>query len=307
MYFSKSCSLYPISQRSDNPLNNKSKVEGNLPSPLGNRIKALRQANNMSQQLLAEQLDVSHAYIGFLEKGTRSGSNETLEKIAQFFQIDSKELFDLKDQKNDMVHFPKSGGDEGKGYPAYIEEFADMLNKIEETACKKIIEEFQEQLQKKLYNYLTPYELKSVKQLVQDVKRAWLRLIQQAEIEKSLCKELQGYINQSDKEIFFHFQVDESALVISLLYPDQSQITTFENWIGEYSIRFIRELSFVHLSQPQKVSSFIWFSPSLSTVEKYHYLVNNQIKIDKLECSETQLDWYIQQHILEHSNDASAS
>lgn len=49
---------------------------------LGTRIRQERQRLNLTQEKLAERVDLSHAYIGQIERGERSLSLETLVKLA---------------------------------------------------------------------------------------------------------------------------------------------------------------------------------------------------------------------------------
>ncbi|MEK5141437.1 MULTISPECIES: helix-turn-helix domain-containing protein [Paenibacillus] len=49
---------------------------------LGTRIRQERQRLNLTQERLAERVDLSHAYIGQIERGERSLSLETLVKLA---------------------------------------------------------------------------------------------------------------------------------------------------------------------------------------------------------------------------------
>jgi transcriptional regulator with XRE-family HTH domain len=50
---------------------------------LGKRIREERLALNLTQESLAEKVDVSDAYIGQIERGQRSLSLETLVKLAK--------------------------------------------------------------------------------------------------------------------------------------------------------------------------------------------------------------------------------
>ncbi|WP_172713561.1 helix-turn-helix transcriptional regulator [Geobacillus sp. E263] len=278
-----------------------------MSTALGNRIKALRQKHNLSQSLLAEQLGFSHAYIGFLEKGIRSGTEETIRKIAEFFRVDPDELLSLRDEKlNDQAYDIKTEKTGLSSLPPYMEEFVNLLMKLEENTCKKIIEEFKSQLQQKLYSLLTPYELKEVKQMVLDVKRYWLSLIKNEHVSEPMFHEKLGYIPLDEKELFFKLQLDESALSVTLLYAEQNQITMFENWLGESNVRYLTEMQLPHLSQPQKVARFIWFSPSVSVLHRFQYLLNHNINVQHIDCSEHQLNWYIQQYLLEQHSEASA-
>ncbi len=54
---------------------------------IGKKVKKLREKNQMSQVDLAFLIDVSPAYIGYLEKGFKSMSLETLIKLANVFKV----------------------------------------------------------------------------------------------------------------------------------------------------------------------------------------------------------------------------
>lgn len=49
---------------------------------MGNRIRQLRKERNVSQKELATSLDISPAYMGHIERGTRIPSLDTLARIA---------------------------------------------------------------------------------------------------------------------------------------------------------------------------------------------------------------------------------
>lgn len=48
---------------------------------LGRRIRMLRQKQHMTQERLAEAIDMSSSFLGHIERGTRVASLETLVKI----------------------------------------------------------------------------------------------------------------------------------------------------------------------------------------------------------------------------------
>ena len=54
---------------------------------LGNKIRQLRKANNLTQEVLAEQLDLSYTYLGQVERGIRGINLPNLIKIANRFNI----------------------------------------------------------------------------------------------------------------------------------------------------------------------------------------------------------------------------
>lgn len=54
---------------------------------IGKKVRKLRVKKNMSQVELAYLIEVSPSYIGYLEKGLKSMSLETLIKVANVFQV----------------------------------------------------------------------------------------------------------------------------------------------------------------------------------------------------------------------------
>nr|WP_289038204.1 helix-turn-helix transcriptional regulator [uncultured Allobacillus sp.] len=62
----------------------------------------LRKKHNLTQQELADKLDISTVYVRKLEKGTVAAGRKTMLKYEQFFKKDMKELFpDLFFNDND--------------------------------------------------------------------------------------------------------------------------------------------------------------------------------------------------------------
>lgn len=59
---------------------------------LGRRVKDLRRQQNMTQEELAEKIDVSASFLGHIERGTRIASLETLVKLCQALDTDPNYL-----------------------------------------------------------------------------------------------------------------------------------------------------------------------------------------------------------------------
>lgn len=64
-----------------------------LRNTVGDRIRAIRKAQGLTQQQLAELANLDDAYIGAVERGERNFSIDTLEKIVAALQIQPGELF----------------------------------------------------------------------------------------------------------------------------------------------------------------------------------------------------------------------
>ena len=62
----------------------------------GYRVKQIRLKQNISQEELAFRCGLSKNYISDVERGTRNISLRSIEKIADGFAINIKELFEFK-------------------------------------------------------------------------------------------------------------------------------------------------------------------------------------------------------------------
>ena len=59
---------------------------------LGHRVKDLRRKQNLTQEALAEKLDMSASFLGHIERGTRVASLETLVKLSIVLDTDPNYL-----------------------------------------------------------------------------------------------------------------------------------------------------------------------------------------------------------------------
>jgi transcriptional regulator with XRE-family HTH domain len=74
----------------------------NLRQLLGTNIKLYRNVCGISQSKLAERVDTSTNYISAIEAGRRFPSVEMLEKIALALEIDTPELFSIKNVQSSI-------------------------------------------------------------------------------------------------------------------------------------------------------------------------------------------------------------
>lgn len=75
----------------------------NIKNSLGKRIKELRKQRNLSQEKLAELVDISQNALSYIETGDNFCSAETLEKIITALEIEPRELFDFGHLKNNDI------------------------------------------------------------------------------------------------------------------------------------------------------------------------------------------------------------
>ena len=60
---------------------------------IGRKIKQVRKEKNITQEDLALNSGLNRAYIGYIERGERNPSTDTLSKIAKSLKVPLKELF----------------------------------------------------------------------------------------------------------------------------------------------------------------------------------------------------------------------
>lgn len=80
----------------------------NLKQRLGNNIKQLRLSNSLTQEELAEKINLSAKSLSQIELGNNFVSAETLEKICSAINIKPKRLFDFElnnDESKNMLEF----------------------------------------------------------------------------------------------------------------------------------------------------------------------------------------------------------
>ena len=64
-----------------------------LKNQIGKKIKSFRIEKNLTQEQLAEGVNLSREHISCIERGKNLISIENLYKISEFFKVDIKEFF----------------------------------------------------------------------------------------------------------------------------------------------------------------------------------------------------------------------
>jgi len=59
---------------------------------LGERIRTIRKAAGLSQEVLAEKADLHHNYVGELERGEKAATIDTLLKVAKALKVRVRDL-----------------------------------------------------------------------------------------------------------------------------------------------------------------------------------------------------------------------
>jgi transcriptional regulator with XRE-family HTH domain len=63
-----------------------------MTEPIGDRLRALRRAKNLTLREAAGHLDINHAYLSQLETGLAKPSEELASRIARLYGADVEEL-----------------------------------------------------------------------------------------------------------------------------------------------------------------------------------------------------------------------
>lgn len=71
-----------------------------LKQKLGARIQEIRKSKNLTQEVLAEKIDMDKPNLSNIECGKRFMTAETLEKLANALEVEEKDLFDFGHIKN---------------------------------------------------------------------------------------------------------------------------------------------------------------------------------------------------------------
>ncbi len=61
---------------------------------IAEKIRKIRKERNMSQEELAFKAGLNRAYVGYIERGERKPSIDTLSKIAKVLKVKVSQLFD---------------------------------------------------------------------------------------------------------------------------------------------------------------------------------------------------------------------
>lgn len=119
----------------------------NITTKFSERLKKLRESNNMNCTQLAKQLNVSSASIGYYEKGERVPDIEVLARICDFFNVSSDYLIGISDFASKDI--------EKKAVADYIGLDEKSVDEIKRTTEDVILKsKAQLFIQKHLYNFM---------------------------------------------------------------------------------------------------------------------------------------------------------
>ena len=78
-----------------------------LKSKFGQRVKELRKSKGLTQEQLAELINIEPPNVSKMESGLHFPQPEKIEKIANALGMDIKDLFDFEhfQKKEDLIHY----------------------------------------------------------------------------------------------------------------------------------------------------------------------------------------------------------
>lgn len=88
-------------------INNPLRVIMSIKNELGKKIKKLRKSKKLTQEQLAEKINVSPRAISGIELGEYYPKAETIDKILNLFDISSEELFSNEDMLSKEILYNK--------------------------------------------------------------------------------------------------------------------------------------------------------------------------------------------------------
>lgn len=91
---------------------------------IGNRIKNLREASNLTQKELADKIQLNHSVLSRIESGERPARDEEIKKIAKALDVSSDYILGITDVKNPSDEISDALEDD--------KELADFWNKLKE-------------------------------------------------------------------------------------------------------------------------------------------------------------------------------
>ena len=72
---------------------------------LGERLRELRKNRSMTQEELGKIINVTKVSVSGYENGNRSPDTETLQKIADFFDVSTDYLLGRDDPRDELAHY----------------------------------------------------------------------------------------------------------------------------------------------------------------------------------------------------------
>lgn len=101
---------------------------------LSNRLKSLRTHRNITQSDLAKRIGVARTTYAMYEQGQREPDYDTLQKIADFYEVSTDYLLGRTDQSDN--HYMKSLASKNENLSAYQQEVLDFFMSREDLFFK---------------------------------------------------------------------------------------------------------------------------------------------------------------------------
>lgn len=116
---------------------------------IGYKIKGIRELKNLTQEYMAEQLDISQAAYSKLEKGTTKISQDKLNKIAEVLEVNPEDITDF-DNKRVLNSINNVKGN-NSGNINYNDQDANIIRKLYEDKIgllEKLLSKAEEEIER---------------------------------------------------------------------------------------------------------------------------------------------------------------
>lgn len=96
---------------------------------LGHRVRTLRRMKDLTQEELAEQLDISASFLGHIERGTRVASLDTFVALCNALKVPPQELLIASLDDNLNTHLPTDFNEQERAkLCAFLRMTCDLLD-----------------------------------------------------------------------------------------------------------------------------------------------------------------------------------
>lgn len=105
---------------------------------INEKIRLVREAKGLTQEQMAEKLEISRNSYGDIERGDNDVKLSKLEKIAELFELKLSELVDLSDKGTVNINFPNQRNKTNHQNNVYVGSCAAELKE------QKLLNEFKD-------------------------------------------------------------------------------------------------------------------------------------------------------------------
>lgn len=255
---------------------------------MGNHLKKLREQHGLTRAVLAEQLEISNAFVNFIEQGKRLPGKDTLGKYARFFKEDLSYLKDILEKQKLLNAEDTTVRKEAQVLSEPITKLSLLLQKVDNSLLDDLVASFMHQVNDHLIAMTANYNLTDLRDKHKKI------LSFENDNKEDIC--IDGFLKlPENNHLFFRFTRSKDSLTLELLQNDRSKFELFEKWNGPHVYSNLCEIMIPQVIEPQRGVSFTWFSPNVTLDGQYKKLLQQkEVSMDSVLFNSGHLAWYIQ-------------